>query len=65
MQPGYPLGPRLNLLDRQRISTQSHQRQATFIVTPDAVAVLGASELVRGEMKLAGAEMKEKSKRYG
>ncbi|MFI2207692.1 transposase family protein [Streptomyces sp. NPDC020192] len=40
MQPGYPLGPQLNLLDRQRISTQSHQRQATLIVTPDAVAVL-------------------------
>ncbi|MEV5479194.1 DUF6188 family protein [Streptomyces sp. NPDC052207] len=41
MQPGYPLGPRLNLFDRQRISTQSHQRQTTLIVTPDAVAVLG------------------------
>ncbi|MEU8976933.1 hypothetical protein AB0D11_48870, partial [Streptomyces monashensis] len=33
----------LNLLDRQRISTQSHQRQATLIVTPDAVAVLSRS----------------------
>ncbi|MEU6011998.1 hypothetical protein ABZ818_40080, partial [Streptomyces sp. NPDC047453] len=32
--------PRLNLLDRQPISTQSHQRQTPLIVTPDAVAVL-------------------------
>ncbi|MEU6012255.1 hypothetical protein, partial [Streptomyces sp. NPDC047453] len=31
---------RLNLLDRQPISTQSHQRQTPLIVTPDAVAVL-------------------------
>jgi hypothetical protein len=40
MQPDYPLGPRLDLRDRQLISTQSHQRRATLIVTPDAVAVL-------------------------
>jgi hypothetical protein len=40
MQPGYPLGPRLDLLDRQLISTQSHQRDQTPTVTADAVAVL-------------------------
>ncbi|MFJ5036040.1 hypothetical protein ACIQB5_50670, partial [Streptomyces sp. NPDC088560] len=44
--PGYPLGPQLNLLDRQPISTQSHQRQATLIVTPDAVAVLAKARTV-------------------
>jgi hypothetical protein len=41
MQPGYPFRPRLNLFNRQLVSTQSHQRRPRLIVTPDAVAVLG------------------------
>ena len=34
MEPGYPLGPRLDLLNRQLISTQSDQRAPTPTVTP-------------------------------
>jgi len=33
METGYPLGPRLDLLNRQLISTQSHQRTGSMIVT--------------------------------
>ncbi|GAB7034351.1 hypothetical protein JCM4914_58120 [Streptomyces platensis subsp. malvinus] len=41
MQIGYTLGPRLDLLNRQRLLTQSHQRAPAHTVTPHAVAVLG------------------------
>jgi len=33
MEPSYPLGPRLDLLNRQLISTQSHQHTKSMIVT--------------------------------
>jgi hypothetical protein len=42
--PGYPLGPRIDLLDRQLISTQSHQRASAHPVTPHAIALLTLDE---------------------
>jgi hypothetical protein len=48
-KPGYPLRPQLDLLDRQLISTQSHQRRPRLIVTPDAVAILGRGDCLAAE----------------
>ncbi len=40
METGYPIGPVLDLRDRQRFITQSAQRPRRRPVTPHAVAVL-------------------------